>query len=283
MTPRRSSRARTTQPSPALVQQFSSTSTSSLPNRDRSTRSNNQKIASPRRSQSVEDADAASRTDRPHTRRRTRDDDAQDQDQEQDLELARGKMSLADDENDDDDDNDNDDDNDDNKNDNDNDNDDDDEDDDDDDDVEEEEVTRCLCGQQDYPGLPPSRRDALSRKGLLALNGEDGAAIAKSADSSELLSDEIGSMFIQCDSCKVWQHGGCVGIMDEAMSPEEYFCEKCQKNLHRITSESNGCVCPSSLLFLVLLLFFSTSIVRFWLLRKFSPFIFTLLCSRPTY
>jgi gas vesicle protein len=54
------------------------------------------------------------------------------------------------------------------------------------------------------------------------------------------MSDDIGSMFIQCDSCKVWQHGGCVGIMDEAMSPDEYFCEECRKDLHRIKSETNG-------------------------------------------
>jgi hypothetical protein len=63
-----------------------------------------------------------------------------------------------------------------------------------------------------------------------------------SADSSDLMSDDIGSMFIQCDSCKVWQHGGCVGIMDEAMSPDEYFCEECRKDLHKIKNESNGYV-----------------------------------------
>lgn len=55
-----------------------------------------------------------------------------------------------------------------------------------------------------------------------------------------MMSDDIGSMFIQCDSCKVWQHGGCVGIMDEDMSPDEYFCEECRKDLHRIRGESNG-------------------------------------------
>jgi hypothetical protein len=28
--------------------------------------------------------------------------------------------------------------------------------------------------------------------------------------------------------------------MDEAMSPDEYFCEECRKDLHRVTNESNG-------------------------------------------
>jgi hypothetical protein len=82
--------------------------------------------------------------------------------------------------------------------------------------------------------LPPSRRDALGRVGV---KPEDGLP---STESSDLLSDDIGSMFIQCDSCKVWQHGGCVGIMDEEMSPDEYFCEECRKDLHRIRGEPNG-------------------------------------------
>lgn len=96
-------------------------------------------------------------------------------------------------------------------------------------------MTRCLCRQQDYPGLPPSRRESLGRSA--AAKNE---ALNISTDSSDLLSDDIGSMFIQCDSCKVWQHGGCVGIMDEAMSPDEYYCEECRKDLHRIRSEPNG-------------------------------------------
>jgi hypothetical protein len=82
--------------------------------------------------------------------------------------------------------------------------------------------------------LPPSRRDAL---GGVGVKPEEGLP---PTDSSDLLSDDIGSMFIQCDSCKVWQHGGCVGIMDEEMSPDEYFCEECRKDLHRIRGEPNG-------------------------------------------
>jgi hypothetical protein len=109
----------------------------------------------------------------------------------------------------------------------------------DDEEEDEEEITRCLCGQQDYPGLPSSRREALGRNGARGLI-KDENPLNISADSSDLLSDEIGSMFIQCDSCKVWQHGGCVGIMDEAMSPDEYFCEECRKDLHSIRSEMNG-------------------------------------------
>lgn len=195
MTPRRSSRARTTQPSPALLQHTHSSSSNNSLTRERSTRSNHKNHSphdsSGHRSQSIEDAENGSRADLPHTRQRQRargdNDGPARQDDDEDLE-----------------------------------------------DDEEEEITRCLCGQLDYPGLPPSRRDALGRVGVKPEEG------IPPTDSSDLLSDDIGSMFIQCDSCKVWQHGGCVGIMDEEMSPDEYFCEECRKDLHKIRGESNG-------------------------------------------
>ncbi|KAJ5794941.1 Zinc finger PHD-type [Penicillium paradoxum] len=194
MTPRRSSRARTSQPSPALLQHTNSSSSSSnsLP-RERSTRSNH-KNHSPHesaghRSQSIDDAESGSK-DLPHTRQRQRaHDDDDDPPREED------EDELEDD---------------------------------------EEEVTRCLCGQQEYPGLPHSRREALGRGTIKLESGQ------VPTDLSDPMSDEIGSMFIQCDLCKVWQHGGCVGIMDEATSPDEYFCEECRKDLHEIKDEPHG-------------------------------------------
>lgn len=202
MTPRRSSRARTTQPSPALLQHTNSSSSSSnSTTRERNTRSNH-KNPSPQgsagaRSQSIEDAENGSRPDLPQTRQRQRARDDEDEEEP--------PRTGEDDEMDED---------------------------------EEEEITRCLCGQQDYPGLPPSRREAL----LLGRGGVKPEGEQPPADSSDLLSDDIGSMFIQCDSCKVWQHGGCVGIMDEETSPDEYFCEECRKDLHTIRGEPNGYV-----------------------------------------
>ncbi|KAL4788663.1 hypothetical protein BJX76DRAFT_344777 [Aspergillus varians] len=196
MSPRRSSRARTSQPSPAIHHtNSSSSSNSNSMTRERSTRSNH-KNPSPR-SQSDDDVDKADFRET-RQRQRARGDD------ETDLHSKLGEG--VDDEGDEED---------------------------------EEEVTRCLCGQQEYPGLPLSRREALGRNGARgAIKDENPLNI--SADTSDLMSDDIGSMFIQCDSCKVWQHGGCVGIMDEAMSPDEYYCEECRKDLHRISSEANG-------------------------------------------
>ena len=92
----------------------------------------------------------------------------------------------------------------------------------------EEEITRCVCGHQEYPGMP------VPRASLKLTGGQD------SSISSTALPEDAGGLFIQCDVCKVWQHGGCVGIMEVAMSPDEYFCEQCRKDSHKITTTSSG-------------------------------------------
>ncbi|KAL8923972.1 MAG: hypothetical protein Q9172_002899 [Xanthocarpia lactea] len=104
---------------------------------------------------------------------------------------------------------------------------------DEDDAEEEEEVTRCVCGHQEYPGMPITSSDPA--RGSSKNTGDPG-----DAGSSVTLQEDTGGLFIQCDVCKVWQHGGCVGVMDEAMSPEEYFCEQCRKELHTITTTTTG-------------------------------------------
>lgn len=81
--------------------------------------------------------------------------------------------------------------------------------------IEDNEVTRCVCGKQDYPGPPLVDDDA-----------ED--------DSEE------GGLFIQCDSCSVWQHGGCVGIMNDTMTPEFYYCDECRPDYHKLFENDLG-------------------------------------------
>lgn len=97
----------------------------------------------------------------------------------------------------------------------------------------EEEITRCICGQLEYPGMPVPVGD--TPKVVTKINGSVEPLTEPAAPP-----EDAGGLFIQCDVCKVWQHGGCVGIMEEAMSPEEYFCEQCRKDLHKITSTANG-------------------------------------------
>lgn len=92
-------------------------------------------------------------------------------------------------------------------------------------DAGDEEVTRCICGQQEYPGLPLVADDSHAE----ALKGQNGP-----------ITEDATGWFIQCDRCQVWQHGGCMGILDETQSPEKYFCEVCRKDLHRILTDLNG-------------------------------------------
>ncbi|KAK4999993.1 Histone deacetylase complex subunit [Elasticomyces elasticus] len=93
----------------------------------------------------------------------------------------------------------------------------------------EEEVTRCICGQQEYPGLPQPLADSGHRKPSSA-----------SLTDPDTQSDEPGSLFIQCDGCRVWQHGGCVGIMEVKMCPDKYYCELCDKEKHHLGKDSKG-------------------------------------------
>lgn len=90
---------------------------------------------------------------------------------------------------------------------------------------EEEEETRCICGQLEYPGLPVTSANS---------------AKARAQTESDPSSEDSTGWFIQCDECQVWQHGGCVGILDENESPEKYFCELCRKDLHDISKDLNG-------------------------------------------
>ena len=187
MSPRRSSRARTTQPTPSAPQHTNSSSSSISSGRaDRTARpqsklpSSQSSVAA--RSQSSEDPEAPAR---PQLRRtRSTQDDPKEE-----------VSPVIDDENDDE---------------------------------VEEEVTRCICGNQEYPGLPDP--DPIKN-------------VSKDESDPSSLAEDTTGWFIQCDICKVWQHGGCVGIMDEATSPEEYFCEQCRKDLHKITATANGSVC----------------------------------------
>ncbi len=186
MSPRRSSRARTTHSTPS-VPQHSNSFSSSISRASRSA-GPDQKLSSQRssivaRSQSSEDRDASAKA----SARRTR--------SSQEDVNAGSTNAVADDV----------------------------------DDEGEEEVTRCICGNQEYPGLPVSAGDS----GKTSSKGDPGPAA---------FAEDATGWFIQCDGCKVWQHGGCVGIMDEATSPEEYFCEQCRKDLHQITTTANGYV-----------------------------------------
>ncbi|KAL1958694.1 hypothetical protein VTO42DRAFT_4037 [Malbranchea cinnamomea] len=206
MNPRRSSRARPNPPSTTMQHTNPSSSSTAIGRPERNTRSNNKvspsRRASTQRSQSLDDA--ADPGSRNETLHTRHRQRSRDEDENNHLSPVNDEY--------------------------------------DEEEGDEEEITRCICGQSDFPGLPPPSRALLGRISRKSGAKEELNPNA-SAAASDSLADEPGSLFIQCDACKVWQHGGCVGIMDEAACPEEYFCEECRKDLHRIITYSDGQKC----------------------------------------
>lgn len=95
--------------------------------------------------------------------------------------------------------------------------------------IEDEETTRCICGFQEYPGPP-----ADPTIGRAVKSGHNA--------SSDEQAEDRGGLFIQCDTCQVWQHGGCVSLMEESAVPDNYYCEECKPDLHELLKSSNGYV-----------------------------------------
>lgn len=194
MSPRRSSRARTSQPQQIAPQQQTNSSSSSITSgrADRTARSHHktlspQSSAAPQSRSSEEVEDSAKP---PIRRTRSSQEDIKDA-------IQAAPEDEEDEEN-------------------------------------EEDVTRCICGQQEYPGIPVPVEDTLKAS-------SKGNSILDPTAAPVSLPEDTGGLFIQCDVCKVWQHGGCVGIINQAMIPnDEYFCEECRKDLHKITSTANG-------------------------------------------
>ena len=107
-----------------------------------------------------------------------------------------------------------------------------------DDEALEEEVTRCICGSAEYPGPGEVLRGMVKGERELKSLIEQGRALNITA--TEALGDELGSFFVCCDKCSVWQHGGCVGLTNEDTLPDEYYCELCKPELHKIIRGING-------------------------------------------
>ncbi|CAK7237074.1 Histone deacetylase complex subunit [Sporothrix curviconia] len=98
---------------------------------------------------------------------------------------------------------------------------------------EDDEAVRCICGFEDYPG-PPAAEDIEGA----AKEGYDVEAIFPA-----VVTDDLAGFFVQCDICKVWQHGACVGLVNDATLPEEYYCEECRKDFHKIFPGTNSHRC----------------------------------------
>jgi hypothetical protein len=45
---------------------------------------------------------------------------------------------------------------------------------------------------------------------------------------------DAGEFMVQCETCKVWQHGLCMGYEAEEQLPDDdYHCEQCRPDLHK--------------------------------------------------
>jgi hypothetical protein len=87
---------------------------------------------------------------------------------------------------------------------------------------DEEETIRCICGFDDAP--EPSRELRGTHRFPNDVNLEEDAA----------------GFFIQCDTCKCWQHGLCMGLLSEDSSSDAYYCERCRPGYHSIRQGENG-------------------------------------------
>ncbi|MCJ1379558.1 hypothetical protein MMC17_002659 [Xylographa soralifera] len=93
------------------------------------------------------------------------------------------------------------------------------------------DIIRCVCGQEEYPGL-----------GMSARNAFESATYHNRTSTSFFAVDpqHLGSLLIQCDDCKFWQHGNCVGVQNAASCPDQYFCEQCRPQYHLIKKASSA-------------------------------------------
>ncbi|KAK4054139.1 Histone deacetylase complex subunit [Microbotryomycetes sp. JL201] len=60
---------------------------------------------------------------------------------------------------------------------------------------------------------------------------DDGITRCVCGDDNEELSS---GLMIECDTCKCWQHGPCVGLFLESECPDRYFCEQCKPSWHGV-------------------------------------------------
>jgi hypothetical protein len=83
-------------------------------------------------------------------------------------------------------------------------------------DEEEQGITRCVCGSSG------SFSKRLSSSPLLTVS-----LYSKEDDP------DAGEFMVQCETCKVWQHGLCMGYQsEEQVHDDDYYCEICRPELH---------------------------------------------------
>lgn len=94
--------------------------------------------------------------------------------------------------------------------------------------ADDEGETKCVCGENSEFDVPFS--PAFLTRLQAVLVGRVGRVwltppLPPDDDSNAVL-------MIQCESCKCWQHGPCVGLENEKDCPDSYYCRDCRPDLH---------------------------------------------------
>ncbi|PPQ98621.1 hypothetical protein CVT24_003954 [Panaeolus cyanescens] len=64
-------------------------------------------------------------------------------------------------------------------------------------------------------------------------NDEDDQGITRCVCGSTEDDPDAGEFMVQCETCKVWQHGLCMGYLSEdQVHDDDYYCEQCRPDLH---------------------------------------------------
>lgn len=86
-------------------------------------------------------------------------------------------------------------------------------------DEEEQGITRCVCGSNGsffFALIAPLTHPTHSHSSPA---GED--------------ETDAGEFMVQCETCKVWQHGLCMGYdSEDQVHDADYYCELCRPELH---------------------------------------------------
>ncbi|KAI0775841.1 hypothetical protein BD413DRAFT_531981 [Trametes elegans] len=53
----------------------------------------------------------------------------------------------------------------------------------------------------------------------------------ENAGNVELVGEDAGEFMAQCEECKAWQHGVCMGYAETELVPQHYFCEQCRPEM----------------------------------------------------
>ncbi|TIA83875.1 hypothetical protein E3P92_01815 [Wallemia ichthyophaga] len=93
-----------------------------------------------------------------------------------------------------------------------------------------QEVSREDVNQEIHQAEEEDEEEDEGGEGGEGVEGGSGETRCVCGNSDE----ESYGFMIQCETCGCWQHGVCVGLVEEKYAPETYYCEECRPDMHPI-------------------------------------------------